>query len=498
MTTKKAGSAGSTVYNGVHGNLSADALEIALDAVKADDLYHICDYPVGTEINQIKVFNDAIGAGHTVQFFVSDKNAVNTALTHEIEVQDAGSVNLEGINFYIGDSGPVGLYMIVSPTEEVENITIEFPDISKSWQTSKQTGASIVSISLRANVVKLVPTAKTFITATYEPSDPDTKMVRYTSSDDAIAIVDNDGRVTGVSEGLATITAKDYFTGVMGTVDLSVVSREELPVTAIALKVEPATIQEGESAQVSLLAAIPSGSAVTTLTYSSSDPAIATVTSKGQVAALSPGEVTITVKDEGSNVSKDVTLTIEAMDGALTALSIDYPALVDSKLVQGESAAADIHTTPSNFDKSGAEFSSSNTDVVTVGKSTGQLTAVAPGAATISCTIGAITATYELTITAPPVLITSQPSAASAPAGENVSFSVVAENVAAYEWQESSSDTNSQSFYDVTWLPNHNTATLGPWASDAESNGFYYRCKLTGLDGSTVYSEPGQLTVAAA
>ena len=84
--------------------------------------------------------------------------------------------------------------------------------------------------------------------------------------------------------------------------------------------------------------------------------------------------------------------------------------------------------------------------------------------------------------------ITTQPTDQSGDIGDTAYFTVVANNVAAYQWQfkrPDSSWSNSSS-------TGYNTATLEV-EIQAGRYGYKYRCRVTGKDGSYVYSNEAEL-----
>ena len=87
--------------------------------------------------------------------------------------------------------------------------------------------------------------------------------------------------------------------------------------------------------------------------------------------------------------------------------------------------------------------------------------------------------------------ITAQPINQTGAVGENVYFTVTAQRVTSYKWQVN----NGVDDWADTTLVGNNTATLTVDVV-ARRDGYQFRCKLTGKDGTIVYSDPATLTVA--
>ena len=162
---------------------------------------------------------------------------------------------------------------------------------------------------------------------TYTPSDTTVKNVSFTSSNTSIATVSSSGLVTGVAAGSATITAtaeKESGT-TTATINITVT---EISVTSISLDSNTATVKAGKT--VTLVATVyPTNATNKTVSWSSSNSAVATVTSAGVVTGVSAGEATITASCGGKTATCVVTVTSAATAGEET-FSISYTDLPTS------------------------------------------------------------------------------------------------------------------------------------------------------------------------
>ena len=89
--------------------------------------------------------------------------------------------------------------------------------------------------------------------------------------------------------------------------------------------------------------------------------------------------------------------------------------------------------------------------------------------------------------------IVTQPTNQTAAVGDNAVFTVVANNVTEYIWKYRAGSTGS--WRDITpggTITGIDTATLTVPATETRY-GFYYRCTLTGKDGSTINTELVQI-----
>ena len=174
---------------------------------------------------------------------------------------------------------------------------------------------------------------KKTLTATVWPSSTGSGTLSWTSSNSSVATVDSNGKVTAVGVGTANITAS-YGGSVSATCAVTVVG--------ISLNKTSTTlyIQNGTYGSEVLTANVFPSSA---LTWTSSNPAVATVSDTGLVTAVAKGTTTITVTTEDGGytatctvkvgVRKTVTTSaINTNSGTFTSLASSYS---DSYTTQG-------------------------------------------------------------------------------------------------------------------------------------------------------------------
>lgn len=126
------------------------------------------------------------------------------------------------------------------------------------------------------------------------------RVVTWSSSATTIASVDNNGIVSGVSAGVATITATSE--GATGTAAITVVP---VPVAAVLIDNRAPSVRQGGTAQLSAIVQDAIGRVLTdrSVTWSSATPAIATVSQQGLVTGLSTGTTFVRASVEGKTDS---------------------------------------------------------------------------------------------------------------------------------------------------------------------------------------------------
>lgn len=218
------------------------------------------------------------------------------------------------------------------------------------------------------------------------------KTITWTSSDDKIATVDKDGKITAVEGGNAVITAKT------GTHSAQCSVKVIVPVTGIQLD-EYLTIEKG-SFRILTPVISPDDATDRAVAWTSSDEKVATVDSNGKVAALTAGQTTISVTSHDGGFCAQCHLNV--------AISISAVKLSDEKvtLIKGNEKTLTAKILPEDTtEEKIVRWASSNTSVATVDQN-GNITAVEGGKATITASAGSCKATCIVNILVPVTGIT--------------------------------------------------------------------------------------------
>ncbi|MDE5829990.1 MAG: leucine-rich repeat protein [Duncaniella sp.] len=224
------------------------------------------------------------------------------------------------------------------------------------------------------------------LNAIIEPENTTDKTISWASSNDDIATVEN-GLVTGVAEGEATITATSH-NGLTATCTVTV-----KPIVAEEVTLDHITFDLTEGDTETLTATVlPEGTTDPTVTWSSSDDDIATV-ENGLVTAVAEGEATITAACGDVKAECVVTVTKKVIPAEGITLSSE-----SEELTVGDSVELTATITPDDVTDPTVIWSSSDYDIATV--ETGLVTAVAEGEATIIAACGDVKAECVVTVSA--------------------------------------------------------------------------------------------------
>lgn len=196
------------------------------------------------------------------------------------------------------------------------------------------------------------------LVATVNPSNATNKKVTWKSSNTKVATVDNNGKVTAVAKGTATITATTEDGKKTDTCNVTV----NVPVTGASLDKTSASVVVGKTCQLSVTVK-PSDASNKNVIWSSSNTSVATVSSSGKVTAKAVGTATITVKTKDG--SKTATCKVNVKDGTVKVTNLKFK---NSKVVLNPYTCYTLNVViePQNATNKSVIWSSSNPEVVSV------------------------------------------------------------------------------------------------------------------------------------
>lgn len=204
------------------------------------------------------------------------------------------------------------------------------------------------------------------------PTNIDKKILNYSSEDERIATVDENGVVTGISEGETTITVTGA-NGVSASTKVIVGGAIDtsIEITNGNLSLE---IDDIEFLNVKIL---PNNAVDKTVTWKSDDENVVVVSSYGRLLAVGVGETTVTATSASGNIASiKVKVDYQAVSSVFLYSSCSTMYVGDSKRIER------ITVVPYVEDYSNIKFESSNEEIMTV-SSQGVLTAHKEGVVTI-------------------------------------------------------------------------------------------------------------------
>ena len=173
----------------------------------------------------------------------------------------------------------------------------------------KVTEVKPASITLDPTSLTLATNTSGQLRATVLPENAIDKSVTWSSTDKSVATVDQSGNVKAVAVGQCTIKAKTV-NGLTATCLVTVTYPHP---SSVALSAASLTIDEGGTASLTATVS-PANAADRSVSWSSSNTAVATVDAGGKVKGLHDGTAVITVRTNDGGLTATCTVTVQTKD----------------------------------------------------------------------------------------------------------------------------------------------------------------------------------------
>ena len=353
------------------GNATITATALDGSGVKATCKIVVSDGIIKAESVTLNTTNATIKLGYTKKLTatVLPTNATLSYVIWNSSNPDVATVDENGVITGIG-----------AGTATITATAADGNGVKATCKVTVTEDIKVASVTLNKKEVTIKAGNTQALTAIVSPSNATIKSVTWKSSNPKVATVNENGVVTGVSAGTATITATAADgSGVNATCKVTVT--EDIKVASVTLNKKEVTIKAG-STQTLTATINPSNATIKNVTWKSSNPKVATVNEKGVVTGISAGTVTITATAaDGSGVKGTckVTVTEEIKVESVTLNKKE----VTIKAGSTQTLTATI--SPSNATIKSLTWKSSNSKVATV-DGNGVVTGISAGAATITAT----------------------------------------------------------------------------------------------------------------
>ena len=198
--------------------------------------------------------------------------------------------------------------MVVAVSAGEADITASVTDSEMSAVCKVTVKVAAKDITVPDNLdVKLNDGNETTVEATVSPADATDVEVKYASTDEAVAVVDKDGKVQILQPGECDITTTLMQDGEKVTEKTTHV-KAFYEVESITLDSNEGKLTVGNSHTIKATVAPEEVAAETTIEWSSSNEKVATVDSNGKVTAVSSGNATITATAGEESANYEVTV----------------------------------------------------------------------------------------------------------------------------------------------------------------------------------------------
>lgn len=233
----------------------------------------------------------------------------------------------------------------------------------------------------------------------FTPSTIENQKVTWESSNAQVAKVDEDGKVTAVEEGTATITVKSE-ANQERTAKCEITVKGKIDVESVAIDVKSKELYIGDKIKLNATVT-PTDATDKTVKWESSDATIADVDSTGTVTAKAKGVATIVVTTNDGDKKDTSTITVKEKEED-TTIKVESISINKTKVDMqiGDTTSLVVTFTPTNATNKNVTWKMADESIATVDRN-GIITAVKEGKTTLTVTTedGNKTAEAEINVT---------------------------------------------------------------------------------------------------
>ena len=343
-----------TVVNGVVFAHAAGEAEIR--ASLSDTVYATCTVtvkaagPVVVPVTGIELDKETaeiqVGAAEILNATITPENATNKEVTWVSSNEEVATV-VRGVVFAKapGEATITAISVDGEFKDTCVVTVVEAPPVV----------VSVTGVTLDKETAELKEGESLTLTATVAPENATNKNVTWSSSDEAVATVDETGKVTAVKAGSATITVTTEDGQKTDTCVVTVKAEPSVEVPVTKLKISPYSVRVFLGEELDLdVEVTPANATIQDVTWVSENPEVATVDQNGYVVAKSVGSSRIyaTAKD-GSGVYCYRTVTVygplvgnlyatnptverNSWENTRVTYNLNYKALVDIEILNAK------------------------------------------------------------------------------------------------------------------------------------------------------------------
>jgi uncharacterized protein YjdB len=338
--------------------------------------------PAGTTIVISGDFNNVVvNAPGVIVKIESGSKVASLEVNQSASITGTGTISTATVN-----AANVTIAQTPNKTIVAEGLTAMVGGKEVSGTYTKPTGGggggggktvAVTGIILSPATLQLNLGQSSTLTAIITPSNATNKNITWTS-DHPGAVTVNNGVVTAVGKGTATITATTEDGGKTATCVVTVV----VPVTGVSLSKTSLNMVAGGHTATLVPLITPADADNNNVTWASLDESVATVDASGVVTPIAAGITSITVTTVDGSYTASCTVTVGTDPVSVDGISLNY-STYDLKVGDSDLVLVPF-IEPANATNINVNWTTTNSAVATVDN--GTVTAVGPGEATITAT----------------------------------------------------------------------------------------------------------------
>ncbi len=228
------------------------------------------------------------GASVTIVPPAAPRGYTTTSVTYSSTNPTVASVDASGnVTFLAGGKATIITKVVSQTVDKKGKIKTKTTTVKKTVTVQQP----VSSISLNLGNTTIARTQKVKLMTGISPATASNRKVKWTSSNPKVASVSSSGVVTGKSGGTAVITCRAADGS--GASASCTVNVTPIYTTGVKMNKAALTVKLGKTASLKATVA-PKNTDFKTVTWASSNPAVATVDAKGKVRAVASGTAVIT------------------------------------------------------------------------------------------------------------------------------------------------------------------------------------------------------------
>ena len=212
-------------------------------------------------------------------------------------------------------------------------ITVKTKDGGKQATCALTVKAKVVAVTgvrLDQTEVSMYPEETVTLVATVEPDNATNKQISWTSSNSAVANVNGSGMVTALAEGSAVITVTTQDGAKTASCQVTV-KKKIVHVTGVTIENWGLSLLVNETGQINYTVK-PADATDKSVTFESSNTAVATVSSTGLVTAVGTGDARVTVTTTDGGFTSSCNVKVSEQVGLFEVDGIAYKFLQDREV----------------------------------------------------------------------------------------------------------------------------------------------------------------------
>ncbi len=269
----------------------------------------------------------------------------------------------------------------VGPNGQVKGLTVGDVEITASAKDDQNiqrkktihVAASVSTLTISDTELYLLlgeeeDASKYQLQTVVTPEEAHDKTVSWTSSDETVATVDDNGNVQAISAGKATITVTTNDTSLKKPKVCECIVTVNQAVESLTLNTTSAKVVVGGSYTLDA-SVLPDIATQKMLVWESSDPDVATVSRNGLVKGIAGGKCEITCKTtDGTDISSSCIISVIQQVSKIELVGYKKNSVVN--LIENENKKILFHVLPESASEKNLRWSSSDQKVASIEEST--------------------------------------------------------------------------------------------------------------------------------